>query len=75
MYQVYSGAYNKRLNLQGGLAVPSAESKLYKKSIRVDVAVRWSSPPAFIRQFDSYNHFKIIPKHYLMCRVLLVDVT
>ena len=64
------GAYNARLNLHGGLAVPFARTNLYKKSIRVDAAVRWNSVPVFISQFDSYNYFKFILKRYLMCRVL-----
>ena len=49
MYQVYSGAYNTRLNLQGGLGVPFPRNNLYKKSILVDAAVRWNSIPVFIR--------------------------
>ena len=40
MYQVYSGAYNTRLNSQGGHAVHFARTNLYKKSIRIDAAVR-----------------------------------
>ena len=70
MYKVFSGAYNIRLNPEGGLAVPFARTNLYKKSIRVDAVVRWNSLPVFRRQFDNYNSFKINLKHYWMCRVL-----
>ena len=41
IYQVYSGAYNARLNSQGGLAVPFVITNLYKRTIRVDAEIRW----------------------------------
>ena len=70
MYQVYLGAHETSLNSQGGLAVPLARTNFYMKSIRASAAARWKSFPVFIRQFDNYNSFNIILKHYLMCRVL-----
>ena len=53
MYKVYWGTSNTRLNSQGGVPVPFARTKLYKKIIFVDAAVRWNSLPVFIRQLDN----------------------
>ena len=56
-----------KLNSRSDLAESFAWIKSYKRSIRVDAAVRWNSLPVFMRQCDNYNLCKYILKQHLMC--------
>ena len=51
--EYYSGVYNIRLLQQITLVVPFARTNIYKRSLRIDAAVKWNGLPDELRRIEN----------------------